>query len=259
MKTAYSATAVLTVSLFLGAAADAGIITYDLHNHPNGGAAPPAYGFRLDGLFNSSSSHIFTFDFNDASSTMKLEFDDVGNTIRIHGLAHGGLDSGLVYADPPKSGLWAIDFMYNANVTYDSMVGGDPLRQAIEVTGEHSTNVGSITPLFEFDDGNALTTTKDVPIGLVDEQGRYSFSFRFNNTEDHRLSGSGMSGPQTFVGYGWVNHSGDPHVYASDWLFTGTIAPDPIDTPVPEPSSIVLLTMGCLGLLGFRRRQLCAA
>ena len=43
----------------------ADLFQYNLHNSPDGGAQPPLYGFRLDGLFTGYSSDIFTFDFDD--------------------------------------------------------------------------------------------------------------------------------------------------------------------------------------------------
>ena len=38
--------------------------TYQLKNHPDGNAAPPPYGLRLDGLLNGNQGTIYTFDFN---------------------------------------------------------------------------------------------------------------------------------------------------------------------------------------------------
>lgn len=233
----------------------AALMTYQLGNHPDGNASSPAYGLRLDGLFTQDTNDIWTFDFDGPGSSMKLTYDSVANDIRIYGTVLGGLDTGSMYHSSLQ-GLWSVDFRYSANVTGGS-AGSDTF---FEVTGEDPSNMGTITPLFNAT-GEAPASREMIQvnmgsaISLVDKQGKANkkdpnpYSFRFNNTEDHRLAGYGLSGPDTFVGWGWLDHNGQSHVYASDWLFTGS----PIVAPLP--AAIWLFGSGLLGLFGFGSRR----
>ena len=70
---------------------------YNLNNHPDGNAADPEYGFRLDELKDISSDHdIWTFDFNHAESSMFLEYDNSDTA---------SLDDDTV---GPRSGDWTL-------------------------------------------------------------------------------------------------------------------------------------------------------
>ena len=224
-----------------GAAAS---FTYELANHPDGNAAAPFYGLRLDELFDATSSHdIFTFDFDHADSNMRLVYDDGGTTstgddsIRIFGTVMGGLDTGSSYADGSYFGAWAVDFSYVDNFTS----GGTD----IEVGGMSADNAGTITPLFAV---GGDRWSRRHPISLTDEQGSHSYSFRFNNVDDHRLGGYPLSGPDTFVGWGWMTHHDQPHVYSTDWLFTGSLV-------VPEPGTASLLMLGLVALATTRPQR----
>ncbi len=209
--------------------ANAAQITYNLGNHPDGDQAAPFYGLRLDELINVTSGHdVFSFDFEHASSNMTLVYDDVANTITIAGQAFGGLDTGSSYGNPAFTGVWDINFVYNDNV---SVSGGEH-----EVTDDSLNNTG------------VIIAPDSTVYGLWDYTGAHDFSFKFNNTDDHRLPGAG---PDTFVGWGWLNHTvSNVHIGASDWLFTGTL-----DTaPVPEPSTVALLGLAALGLVSRRKK-----
>jgi hypothetical protein len=230
----------------------AALMTYQLESHPDGNASSPTYGLRLDGLFTQDTNDIWTFDFDGSGSSMMLTYDSVANDIRIYGTVLGGLDTGSMYHSSLQ-GLWSVDFRYSANVTKGS-AGSDTF---FEVTGEDPSNMGTITPLFNATgvapaSGEVIQVNLGTAISLVDEQGSHSYSFRFNNTEDHRLAGYGLSGPDTFVGWGWLNHSDQSHIYASDWLFTGS------RTAVPLPAAIWLFGSGLLGLFGFGLRRRCS-
>ena len=226
-------------SLSLAADAQADEMVFKLSSHDDGSENPPAYGLRLDGLDGDTSTE-WTFDFSHADSAMYLTYDDVAGTIRIHGKAYGGEDIGGSYAADASTGVYTIDFTYAENVEVDedngfNGTGDDKLR----VSGSHADNKGTIT---------GPAGAGSIEYDLTDYMGKHSYSFKFNNTDDHRLSGSGLSGPTTYVGWGWVNHSGATgHVYSSDWLFTAQ--------PVPEPSTLALMGLSGLGVVLVQRRR----
>ena len=207
-----AATAAAAVVFIAGTHAHAGMTdistgTYTLHNHPDGGAAAPHYGLRLDELFDLTPSHdVFTFDFDDEQSDMTLAYD--GSTIHISGVAVGGHDVGSHYDTAhPTFGLYEIDFAYDAGV---KPAAGD---DDVIVDAANHANSGTIT-----------APTGDV-ISLVDERGGHPFSFRFGD-EPHDAGHRGFDG---ISGWGWLNHGPDPthHVYASDFLFTAEAVPAP--------------------------------
>ncbi len=219
--------ALLTVSGFIvpAYAAAPAIGTYSLQNHPDGAAAPPTYGFRLDELINVTGGHdIFTFDFNHAQSTMQLTWD--GSVIHISGQSFGGLDTGGSYGNPLFAGLWAIDFTYN--------VGVSSAANNLKVVANQQ-NTGTITRL------------SDSSVFNLQDQSNGAYSFKFGSEDN----GSGHRGFNGISGWGWVNHTPagsafGSHVNASDWLFTAT--------PVPEPEIYAMMGLG-LGLLGWARRR----
>ncbi|MCZ6682067.1 MAG: hypothetical protein O7B26_02715, partial [Planctomycetota bacterium] len=79
-----------------------GCTRYRLHNHPDGGAAPPPYGLRLDGLLTGDQLDDVTFDFDDPQSAMVLDVCDDG-TLHIFGQA---------VLNQPPNGVWQVDFSY---------------------------------------------------------------------------------------------------------------------------------------------------
>ena len=247
---------ILATLLLPSGTAQAALLTFQLNNHPAGGASAPLYGLRLDGLFTHDTKDIWSFDFDGPGSNMILTYDSSSNEIRIHGTVLGGLDVGSAY-HTTLQGLWNVDFSYSANVNFATL--GSDLE--LEVTAESPNNKGTISPLFNATgvttaSGQTVTINMGSAISLLDEQGDEQgyeqesnlFSFRFNNMEDHRLAGHGLSGPDTFVGWGWMNHSGKEHIYATDWIFTGT------PTTVPLPAAVWLFGSGLLGLMGFSAR-----
>jgi len=220
----------MALALLVGIA-QADPLEFVLHNHDDGNAAPPKYGLRLDGLFNGDTNDVYTFDFDHAMSDMRLVVDDAAapTKITISGKAYGGLNSGSGYsADMSKVGLWDIEFEYADNVS--------AVSNGYEVTGDSSSNNGSI---------KLIGTTSE--FALADEQGRHSYSFRFLDAV-HRGDGP-------WSGWGWLNHDWnqdgtiDSHVYASDWLFTGT------PNPVPEPGTWALFGAAAIGFAVYRRRR----
>lgn len=201
---------------------------YRLSNHPDGAALPPPYGLRLDELKNVTGGHdIFTFDFEHADSNMRLSYD--GSSIHIFGTAYGGRDVGAAY-DANHVGLWNIDFTYAA----PSVVGVPGDDDLYVPHGYNHTNEGTVTMISGAWGGDPLPSAID----LID-QSDGSFTFRLGD-ENNDLGHRGYPG---ISGWGWMNHSGQPHVYSSDWLFTAQA--------VPEPSSLLLLGTG-VGALATR-------
>ena len=220
----------------------AAVLIFQLHSHPDGNAAPPTYGLRLDGLYNLDGSATWTFDFDHPQSSMSLVLDTDAATLSISGQAYGGLAGGGAY-DPVLQGLWDIEFSYVTNVAVDT--SGFPAVLAVEVNPEAPLdNNGTITPLFSASSGD-IEIVGGSPISLEQEM-----EFFLNNIDDHRLDCGlacvGLSGPETFVGWGWLNHSGADHINASDWLFTAQV--------IPVPAAVWLFA-SALGLLGGLRSR----
>ena len=198
---------------------------YDLANHPDGGIAAPYYGLRLDELYDATGSHDrFTFDFDHNDSNMQMEI--TATSIRIFGTSFGGRDIGSEYAADSYLGVYSIDF------TYDIGVGMAPGDDDMLVDGPNNANTGTImTPLGD-------------TIALEDERGNHGYSFRLGDKDDD----NGHRGFDGISGWGWLNHSDEPHVYASDWLFTA------VPSQVPTPAAATALLAG-LGLTSRRRTR----
>jgi len=206
--------------------------TYVLYNHPDGNAAPPPYGLRLDGLFDGNPNTIVTFDFEADGAKMYMTVDVTPgdktiSTVRIFGTALGGVDVGTTHYDPK---LYNIDFTY---VKVEKAVGDDDLISK----GKYSTGtLGSVLPGTVYNLGSA--------------QGDNSFAFRLGDES----SDAGHRGHAGVSGWGWINHveaPGDPanaaHLYDSDWLF--------VAKPVPTPTAFAGGAVALLGLMAIRRRR----
>lgn len=205
--------------------------TYQLHNHPDGNAAPPLYGLRLDGLLGAGTRVTFDFDATDFGAAMFLDYD--GSSLHIYGTAWGGIDGGSTYTDPT---LWTIDYWITDNLTTLNDGGGfDDLL----VTDDSPANGGTIS--------SALGAWN-----LTDYTGSHDYSFRLGDE-----NGGGHRGYDGISGWGWVNHSpvgyDGPvsHVAASDWLFTMEAV------TVSEPGIVWLFLTG-FAALGIARRRAAA-
>jgi hypothetical protein len=230
---------IILTGLFISSApVSADTLWYDLSSHPDGNESPPPYGLRLDGLYTLDTSDVWGFDFDHASSNMLMTIDTDTDVVHIFGQSYGGLDVGSDY-DTDLQGLWDIDFTYSANVSITG--SGAPLIDVVVDPEAPLSNNGTLTALFSATDGGISITNGDV-IALEQEM-----EFFFNNIENHRLDGTGLSGPDVSVGWGWLNHSDSSHIDASDWLFTATV--------VPIPAAAWLFLSGLGTFLAFMRRK----
>ncbi|MGB0631015.1 MAG: PEP-CTERM sorting domain-containing protein [Alphaproteobacteria bacterium] len=252
--------ALACLSSLFAANAQATVFQYMLHDHPNGTAGTSNYGLRLDGLF-GTEHRPFTFSFDAPGTSMLLRYDDEQNSINISGRAYGGMIVGGTW-DSTNLGYVDIDFTYRKKVATDGTgtIGTDTANVGLRTTGQDQTtgtgNSGTVTLATgawgpDADEGDVYT--------LVDKAAG-GFSLKFNNFSDHRLGAyPSYSGPDTFVGWGWVNHwaqGGPPrdHVAASDWLFTGEFIDTTTSSDIPEPSMALVFGLGLVGLTGLRRR-----
>lgn len=226
----------LILTSFAGAAyaapiLDAGFV-YQAHNHPDGDAAEPYYGLRLDELYDATGGHdIFTmdFDYDEPNFTSGVFVSIFGNPgaylITISGNAWGGRDINGSYANDSYLGVYSFSFTYNVGV--DEATPDDDYI----VTPVRGANSGTIT------------TPLGDTIDLTDQVGANGYTFRLGdeNSDDGHRGFDGVSG------WGWLNHNNEPHVVASDWLFT-------VDAePVPAPGPLALAGLG--GAIGIRRRR----
>jgi len=189
---------------------------YVLDNHPDGGAAEPFYGLRLDGLYSGTASDIYTFSFAEADGAhMEMWID--GDSILISGTVWGGLIENHAYVAPS---LYTVHFLYDG---WDLVDGDDDI--------------------FAQSGSGYIQTQGEGQIDLIAYAGSHDYTFRFgdeNSDDGHRNYTEGPSG------WGWLNHSGWDHKSASDWLF--------IAHSVPEPSTLLLLSTSLLVGMAFRKR-----
>jgi hypothetical protein len=186
----------------IGDACDSNPICLRLSNHPDGNAQPPLYGARFDGLFTGDENDIYTCDFEDPIALMHMVITDT--EIFIFGTARCGLDTGDAL-DPDESGLTFIGFTYANGINRSS-------SETVTVTADPSsggtTGWGFLTPM-------GWGPNPFVPVPLEDQAN--SSGLVFETKPGHR-GHSGLSG------FGWMNHSGEPHMYDTDWLFTANVS-----------------------------------
>ena len=216
-----AAAAVAAVTLLAAPAQALTSGTWQLHNHPDGNAAQPLYGLRLDELLGDG---IYTFDFDATAQGAAMFMDYDGATVVIYGTAWGGLDSGDSYDSPA---LWDIYMSYDVAGT--------------------SANGGSDDVYANAGGGFISLTSDELTFNLVAYSGMSDHAFYLGDE-----NGDGHRGYDGVSGWGWVNYyldgdDPDVHVASSDFLFTVS--------PVPVPPALWLFATSVFSLLIIRRRS----
>ena len=208
-----------------GSFANAGVAEvvamFDLHDHPDGAAAQPYYGLRLD---NVGAPGVMTLSMAMHDNTTLSVIEENGEfSIRIQGTLHGGQVSSHEYV---SSNDYSIDFTYGANVVQTA--------NGYRVDGFTTLNSGVLT--------NLDTEDEIVLFGKPNMSG-LAFTFQ---ADGHRMSGDNS----TWVGRGWLTDEDDgsaPGAGSQDWLFYAT------QRDIPAPGGALVLA--CSGLALCRRRR----
>ena len=227
----------LVLAMATSAQAAKVVTVYQLMSHPDGTAAPPTYGLRLDNLYlqtptSGSASNTVggttTFGFVDVKLTVTEDTVSGDISININGDVNGGVDIGGGYGY--GAGDYTINFDYDFNVQAS---GGGWL-----VSPQDAGNQGTITAgagITDIDQGTTWT--------FYEEEGTGN-PFKFV-PDGHRLTGD----DSTFVGRGWVTYdSGGTGVGgAQDWLFKAPVDPEITLVPVPAAAWMGLSLLGTMG------------
>jgi len=205
------------VSVMVAASAQAA--TFKLFNHPDGNAAPPLYGLRLDGLFGGSGDVTFSLE-----TTQGVFLTAAGGQINI---------SGVVELVETSGSSPAVGTLFDVNFTYTTNVSG--VSNGWIVDPGHPDNNGT---LVSQSDPSLAFTLFDAPTT--------------GNSFDFRADGDRISGDSsTWVGDGWLDvydSAGQLNGSPQDWLFTARM--------IPLPSGAGLAFMGLAGLGVARRRRM---
>ncbi len=125
-----SVSAIVIAGILLANATSVFAVSFSLHNHPDGSAAQPYYGLRLDGLWTGNEEDVYTFDFDHKDSSMMLDLSKASNgtyNIEISGVTYGGQDGGSTYVNNKFLGLYDVKFTYTdvslSNGTYYAKEG----------------------------------------------------------------------------------------------------------------------------------------
>lgn len=197
---------------------------YQLHNHPDGLAAPPDYGLRLDELFDVSASlDVFTFEFDAPGASMWMDYN--GTSMHIYGTVYGGLNENGDYSHSPDYvGFWDVDFTYSIGL---GLAPGDDDLAVLDPGGNSGT----------------LTRSSDNYVINLTDKSNGSYTFRLGDESDNM----GHRGYAGISGWGWLMHENMGSNPTADFLFTAV--------QVPEPHTYMTLGAFMAMALLYRRRR----
>jgi hypothetical protein len=184
-----------------------GSMVFVCHDHPDGAAAPPTYGLRLDSLL-GDGSWTFSFDYADATESARviLTYDEARGRIRIFGRAYGGRVDGHEWSAASR-GWIDLDFTYTTNLVVKDDCGalaGDDLY----IIGESVANRGVIGL-----DGWG----GDLSLECSDRSGEGgACSFIFDNDTDPKGNAAIADDLSIWSGSGWIVPEAEG---TRDWLF----------------------------------------
>jgi len=254
MRTGFIIAGIAGVAISGSAAADMELLfSGKAIDHPDGGANPPGYGLRLDGLFtfeadegsfdeSAASGGVTTFSFSHAEAhviTEVFDTDDDGNgdTVRVHGVVVGGEDNGSEYGF--GKGKYEIDFVWNRFI--EEIDGDDG---GWKVSPSSIANKGFIKAL-EGVEGVEAGTSWD----LFEQEDKNKNTFKLLR-DGHRLGDFPELGSlDPYVGRGWVtlNDDGTKDGLTQDFLF--------VVVPVPAALPLGLAGLGGVAGLAWIRRR----
>ncbi|MFQ5777619.1 MAG: PEP-CTERM sorting domain-containing protein [Terriglobia bacterium] len=219
------------LALLLGAApAWAETFMYSAHNHPDGNAAPPFYGLRLD--FNGTKQ---TFDFTNVLFTI----DPGAGTASIAGtITHNQAGSGTDATYTIMASFSAMSIRDLGSTGWFD--GGDPIADLLAAGIDPNNAI-----LFQLDsmvlsDGNSYG-------GVLEWFGKSKANGdEFLLVVGHRLDG--QPNPEVVAGFGWLQ-TANGQTGTNDFLFTMDLQ------PVPEPGTVFLVGGGLTALGLLRRRR----
>ncbi len=215
------AIAALALAALAAGGANADVVAeFAMSDHPDGNAAPPFYGLRVDNLFNEGNINTFSID-HVGDSVITIHNNGGDLAIHMAGTLYGGQDGG---AEGVDSGLYTYEFWFNEGV--EEHDGGWRVIGTPDANGGYLDEVAG--------DFYATFGTKADGSGV-------SFIFA---PDGHRIDGD----DETWAGRGWVmaddvRRSG----YTQDWLFTAEV--------IPAPGTLALALGGGLLTIPRRRRK----
>ena len=223
----------------------AGIITYDVTNKAPGALANPDYGLRLDDLFTSPTDSNWTFDFNNTAGTsVQMDVDTDTAEVRIYGTVFGGRDIGSAW-DSATTAFWELDFLYSDGVTITDAAtglwsldfnadnfGSLKLLDDIDLDGDSNSDLGRYLGIGDYHGGSFVASGGPAP------QSPYVSAW-LENTDGFIDNIDDLAGETYFR----PNGGG----CCMDFGFRAD--------QVPEPSSLLILAFGLLGM-GLMERRL---
>ena len=94
----------LAIALWSLPTTPARAVTFELKNHPDGGARPPLYGMRLDGLITGTSSEVWTFSFEPDTCAASGAGCSGGQTAQALGDADSSVNGGGIMLHARRPG-----------------------------------------------------------------------------------------------------------------------------------------------------------